>query len=257
MSRDHRRGLFSESFLHNLKHAPPGSTDRDIFLKTLRGIAPEKLRAALTEADPKERALFFNAIPTEAVRAMLGDLGWLTVGPDAPPDAPPNPLQAPPGGPPAEILTTNYVNVPAPLADTDPAGWNRALTDGKTLQDWSPFGPEVFEWSPVYDPACTFEREGGLENPIVGLTGWAVPANNPGGLSGGDVWFTHPWWFDWEYYIVPDPQYEGLLAPDGANAGPDADYATANSVASGPAPEGLQLTAPLGVLGVESRSGIR
>ena len=91
------------------------------------------------------------------------------------------------------------------------------------MHDWPE--ADVYEWSPVYDPSNTFEREGGLENPMVGLTGWAIPQidpknpNDTSSLSQGDVWFTHPWWYDWEYYIAPDPAYEGLLAPDGANTG--------------------------------------
>jgi len=137
-----------------------------------------------------------------------------------------------------------------------PTDWNTQLTGGHNMHDWP--SADVYEWSPVYDPSNTFEMEGGLENPAVGLTGWAIPQidptnpNDTSSLSQGDVWFTHPWWYDWEYYIVPDPAYEGLLAPNGANTGvvdgkKEPDYINPTTIAQ----QTLQLPAEHGVLGVE------
>jgi len=102
----------------------------------------------------------------------------------------------------------------------------------------------------VYDQSA--EKEGSLENPLVGLTGWVV---NPE-LSQGDVWFVHPFGFDFEYYIVPDPQYEGLLGASNTSVTPgtgaqDSDYVAANNAA-----HDIGLDAPKGVLGVETDQGL-
>jgi hypothetical protein len=255
-------GLFAREFRRNLKNAPPGSTDSDIFLRTVQSLPPEKVRKALAAAGPRERALFFNAIPGDQIWPLINHVPPIVIGPaPQPPSSPPSP----PGGPPADILTTNYLNVPSEFAEANPTGWNKALTDGQTIDDWSLTGPNWFEWSPVYDRYCFFEREGGLENPVVGVTGWVVPSTNKMGLSNEDVWFTHPWWYDWEYYIAPDPQYEGLLAPDFANTGTDPskpvtdphhvtdpDFKNATCTAR----ESMQLPVPLGVLGVEVDQGL-
>ena len=257
-------GVFARSFARNLKQMPSGALDRDLFLKTFHSLPEEKVAGALAQASPRERALLLSSLPADVASSVRQWLPPVMIGPARLPPPAPSPLPAPPGGPRAEILTTNYANVPAQLAETDPTGWNRALTDGKTVQDWSIGGPNFFEWSPVYDRTCTFEREGGLENPVVGATGWAIPSQNAMGLSGKDVWFTHPWWFDWEYYIALDPQFQGLLAPDGANRGvdptkspgdpgyiSDPDYNNALHIAEGTGPGELGLSAPLGCLGVE------
>lgn len=262
-SRERLPGLFGGTFLRNLKSPLPGATDRDIFTKTLNSVPPEKVREALASASPRERTLFFNTVPADQIRSLIDHVPSVVIGPAKQPPPPPPP--APAGGPSADILMTNYANVPCQLVENDPQGWNKALTDGQTIHDWSPFGPNWFEWSPVYDRTNTFEREGGFENPAVGVTGWVVPAMNQDGLSGEDVWFTHPWWYDWEYYIAPDPQYEGLLAPNHANAGidttkspgsqgyvTDQDFYTATSTAR----DEMKLPARLGVLGVEIDQGL-
>ena len=75
-------------------------------------------------------------------------------------------------------------------------------------------------------------------------------------LSQGDVWFVHPFGFDFEYYIVPDPQYEGLLAASNTGVTPgtgaqDSDYVAANNAA-----HDIGLDAPKGVLGVETDQGL-
>jgi hypothetical protein len=243
-------GLFGRQFQRNLKRALPGSTDSEIILKTIRSLPAEKVRDALTAAGPNDLAHVFQAVPDELVRRLIDGIPSPVIGPAKEPPPPPPP--APPGGPPADILTTSYLNVPAELTYQHPTDWNKKLTDGNTLHDWP--GADVYEWPPVYDPGCAFEMEGGLENPAVGLTGWAIPQIDPknpsdtSSLSQGDVWFTHPWWYDWEFYIASDPAYEGLLAPDGASAGPDDDYKTATESAH----DGLKLPAPHGVLGVET-----
>ena len=175
-------GLFSNTLLRNLRTMPPGTSDRAIIVETLRSVPVERWKAALAKATPQERNLLFSVLPADHVRAFLGSIPEATLGPAKPPAPPPSPV----GGPPASILQTTYTNVPFPPAATD-RHWAEKLTGGKTIQD---FGSGVFEWTSVYDPS--FEKEGSLNNPAVGLTGWVVPAKNPGGLSGGDIWFVHP-----------------------------------------------------------------
>lgn len=87
---------------------------------------------------------------------------------------------------------------------------------------------------------------------MVGLTGWVAESE----LSQGDVWFVHPFGFDFEFYIVPDPQYEGLLAASNTGVTPgtgavDTDYSNANTAA-----HNLGLAAPKGVIGVETDQGL-
>jgi len=253
-------GLFSKALMQAVDTMPAGTPDRALVLEALRTIPPEKVKDALREAGPREHALLFTVLPADQIAPVLHSLPPELL---APPELPPPELPAPTGGPPAEILTTTYVNEPFVSAAGDPA-WNKHLTDGVTVRDYSPFGPNFYEWSTVYDRGLEFEREGGLENPLVGLTGWVIASANKGGLSGGDVWFTHPFGFDWEYYIAPDPQYESLLAPDSANTGVDPtksrddpsyvtdwDYYNANGAA-----RDIGLDPQLGLLGVEMDQGL-
>jgi hypothetical protein len=242
-------GLFSKALMQNLKTMPPGTPGRSIVIESLRAVPPEKIKAALASASPKERNLLFGAVPADQVGALLGGVPDATLGPATPPPAAPSPV----GGPPSSILTTTYQNVPFPAAAHD-IDWSKKLTGGKTIHDVT--FPPVYEWTPIYDQR--FEKEGSLNNPAVGLTGWVVPAKNPGGLSGGDVWFTHPFGFDWEYYIVPDPQYQSLLASTNTGTDPhtgqqsDRDYHDATQFARNV----LKMNAPAGVLGVEIDQGL-
>jgi|SRR5450755_447088 hypothetical protein len=233
-------GLFAKALLHNLKTMPPGTSAHAMMLEAIRSVPPEKVKAAWAKATPKERSLVFSVIPPDQIEAILGQF----IEPVEPPEPPPSPA----GGPPASILQTTYTNVPYPPAETD-RDWAKKITDGHTVQDVT--SPPVYEWTPVYDQR--FEKEGSLNNPVAGLTGWVVSAKNPGGLSGGDVWFTHPFGFDWEYYIVPDPQYESLLAATNTGTDPDTGEQSDQDYhdATGRARDVLGLQAPFGVLGVE------
>jgi hypothetical protein len=101
----------------------------------------------------------------------------------------------------------------------------------------------------VYDHL--HEKEGCLDNPMVGVTGWVVGEDPP--LSTADVWFVHPFGFDFEFSIAPDPQYEGLLGAhntgrDSAGNQIDAEYDGGTQRARNV----LGLPAPNGVLGVET-----
>jgi hypothetical protein len=237
-------GLFAKTLLQRLKTAPPGTSDETILIETLRSVPLDQVKAALNKAGPKERNLVFGAIPSNQVKSILGSLPGNVLARDQP--AAPSPAPAPTGGPPASILTTSYQNVPYPPAEKDP-NWSATFSGGSTIGLTS---PPPWEWVSVYDQSA--EKEGSLDNPMVGLTGWVV---NPE-LSQGDVWFVHPFGFDFEFYIVPDPQYEGLLAASNTGVTPgtgavDSDYSAANTTA-----HNIGLTAPKGVLGVETDQGL-
>ena len=69
--------------------------------------------------------------------------------------------------------------------------------------------------------------------------------------------FTHPFGFDWEFFVVPDPQYESLLAPSNTGKSSngvvtDPEYCDATTHAH----DTLGLQAPKGVLGVETDQGL-
>ncbi|HEY4463659.1 MAG TPA: hypothetical protein VGN41_13425 [Streptosporangiaceae bacterium] len=208
-------------------------------METLHSIPPDQLKTALVSATPEERSLLFSVIPGDQIKSIFGTF---PVGVLAPPELPP-PVPAPAGGPPATILQTTYQNVPYVPAENDP-DWAQKISNGSTIGITS---PPPAEWVSVYD--ARFEKEGSLNNPLAGLTGWVVdPA-----VSGADVWFVHPFDNDFEFYIAPDPQYEGLLGASNTGVTPgtgnvDADYDHANKTAH----DVLKLPAPKGVLGVET-----
>ncbi len=236
-------GLLGKALLQNLKTARPGTADDEIVMALLRSVPVNQLKAALAKATPKERSLLFSAIPRDQIKSILGTLPASVLAPDS---LPPTPPPSPTGGPPASILQTTYTNVVYPPAETDP-NWAEKISNGSTLGISS---PPPWEWVSVYDP--TFEKEGSLNNPMVGLTGWVADAS----LSTADIWFVHPFDFDFEYYIVPDPHYESLLAASNTGVTPgtskiDHDYQAANMAA-----KAIGLTAPKGVIGVETDLGL-
>jgi hypothetical protein len=245
-------GLFGKTLLRNLKTSP-GTTDQTLIMETLRSVPLDQVKAALAKASPQERTQLFSVIPGDQIKSIVGSLPSSVLAPDVPPA--PSPPPAPTGGPPASILQTTYVNMPYPPAENDP-NWSETISNGSTLGITS---PPPWEWVSVYDPS--FEKEGSLNNPMVGLTGWvAIPdSSNPMDdprFSKGDVWFVHPFGFDFEFYIVPDPQYEGLLAASNTGVTPgtgavDSDYDAANKAA-----HAIGLSAPKGVLGVETDQGL-
>lgn len=232
-------GAFGTAFLQKLKAAPPGTPANTIILETLRSVPVDQLKAALAKATPKERSLLFSVIPGDQIKSIIGTLPASVLAPAQPPP----PVPSPTGGPPASILQTTYQNVPYPPAQNDP-NWAEKISNGSTIGITS---PPPWEWVSIYDPR--FEKEGSLNNPMVGLTGWVAEDAE---LSQGDVWFVHPFDFDFEFYIVPDPQYENLLAASNTGVTPgtgkiDSDYHNANTAA-----HSLGLTAPKGVIGVET-----
>jgi hypothetical protein len=142
------------------------------------------------------------------------------------------------------ILETTYLN---PARATTSPTWNSDLVGGRTFRDDTVIADDIvsaifespeptphFEWIPVLD-------SGDGDSTVVGASGTAIRPI----LSGEDVPFTHPFGFDWEFFVAPDPPYWQLLAP--SNTGPDQEYAAATQDAVG---RGL-LQPGVGVLGVE------
>lgn len=234
-------GPIGRTLFENLKKAPPGRSDSAIIMETLRSVPVDQLKAAATKAPPKERNQLFSVLPGDQIKAIVGSLPPSVLAPAAPPPPPPSPK----GGPPSTILQTTYENVPYPPAQKDP-DWAQKISGGATIGVTS---PPPWEWVSVYDH--NREKEGSLNNPAVGLTGWVVAEDPP--LSTADVWFVHPFDFDFEYYIVPDPQYEGLLGAhntgrDSTGKVTDAGYDKATQHARSV----FGLPAAKGVLGVET-----
>lgn len=250
-----RVGPFGQILLEKLKGAPAGTRDDTVVMSTLRAIAPDRLKAAIGKATPKERNQLFAALPANQVAATLKAQTAGFLAPATPPPPPPSPA----GGPPASILMTTYENVPYEPATADPL-WSQKVTNGDTVGLNG-----IPEWLPVYDHR--FEREGSLNDPMVGLTGWAIQGDPP--VSTSDVWFVHPFGNDFQYYIAPDPAYDALLGGSNAGINPlngdvDKEYNEATQVArSGTTNpdgsvrrKGLGLTADKGVIGVETDHGL-
>ena len=244
-------GPLGKRLLQNLKNAPPGTSDETTIMQTLNEVPVGQLRKLMGKGTPMEHTMLFGALPGRQIKAILGSLPPSVLAPAKPPVVPSSPA----GGPPATILQTTYQNDPYPPAQNDP-NWTSTFSGGNTVGISS---PPPWEWVSVYDP--TLEKEGSLNNPMVGVTGWVVAGDPP--LSTADVWFVHPFGFDFQYYVVPDPQYENLLGPSNAGITPgtgsvDAEYNEATNVArAGTAGrKGLGLAAPKGVIGVETDQGL-
>jgi FG-GAP-like repeat len=127
------------------------------------------------------------------------------------------------------LLTTTYNNPPY---DTSRPTWASDVCGGNTGPDLN-FPP--YEWMQVLNPRAETDDD------IVGISGVAVIPK----LSDNDLFFTHPFGFDWEFFIAPDQAYRALLGPN--NLGADNEYKAAESHA-----QSLGIWVPKGVLGVET-----
>jgi len=246
-------GPFGKTLLANLQRSPAGTPDWTVLLRTLKAIPQAELKKALAAARPIEKALLFSQLPADQIVAQLKALPGEFLAPAAPPAPPP----APAGGPPASILMTTYQNVPFQPALDDPL-WSMTFTGGQTIGYDSKL---PWEWMSVYDQSA--EREGSLNNPLAGVTGWAVRGDPR--ISSNDVWFVHPFGNDFQFFVAVDPQYDMLLGSSNTGTNPktgevDDDFAEANAVAGtagttarddGSHRPGLGLPVPKGVLGVE------
>jgi hypothetical protein len=141
---------------------------------------------------------------------------------------------------PPPILETNYNN-PKPSFDLSSPTWARDVVHGQTfLSGLTNTAP--YEWTQVLSPSEDYEVD------LIGLSGLVISAN----LSDKDNPFLHPFGFDWEFFIAPDPQYQYLAAPpppssNSSAVGSHSEYATAVGLAK----TQFGLTVP-DVLGVET-----
>ncbi len=152
-----------------------------------------------------------------------------------------------------DILGTTQANR-APAFDTTSVFWTR---DDVCLGDTFPASAlgsgSPFEWMPVI-------RAPGARN-FDELTTYPTAASGTAllpQLSGKDVPFTHPFGFDWEFFIALDAHYQLTLpaASNGgffpsSNAGPDQEYQDAVREAFR-----FGLATPRGVLGLETDRGL-
>jgi hypothetical protein len=76
-----------------------------------------------------------------------------------------------------------------------------------------------YEWTPILTPNVE------IEDRVVGMSGVAV---NPS-PSDDDIWFTHPFGFDFMLYVLADDPYQPLISPVQTL---DGEFAKANNIAS-------------------------
>ena len=111
----------------------------------------------------------------------------------------------------AAILETDYVNPPYLVGGVDQtrvdSEWAKKLCDGQRFLDNR---TPLFEWTPVFGSQVEEQDQ------LVGFAGTLVEEPQ---YSGADLWFTHPFGFDWEFHIAPDPRYGALLAPSNGCTG--------------------------------------
>ena len=123
-----------------------------------------------------------------------------------------------------------------PAFNTSANNWSSQVVGGSTC-DGSNSHP--FEWVSVLNPTIEQDDE-------VGVAGFAIAPD----LSGADVPFTHPFGNDYEFAIVPDAEYAGLLAP--SNRSGSSDDTINNGFAQGRS-AGLAVT---GILPMEVEAGM-
>lgn len=134
----------------------------------------------------------------------------------------------------SKIQGDNWVN---PAYDTSSATWSSRVAGGTTY-DGSEAHP--LEWVSVLNPAVEQDDE-------VGVAGFAAAVD----LSDADLPFTHPFGGDFEFGIVPDAEYAGLLAP--SNHDPNAP----NKNIANAFPEGRRIGLPVaGALPMEVEAGM-
>ena len=124
-----------------------------------------------------------------------------------------------------------------PVYDTSSATWSSQVVGGSTY-DGSDAHP--FEWVSVLNPTVEQDDE-------VGVAGFAVGVD----LSGADLPFTHPFGGDFEFGIVPDAEYAGLLAQ--SNRDPNSDNDSIKNAFS----DGRRIGVPVdGALPMEVEAGM-
>jgi hypothetical protein len=148
------------------------------------------------------------------------------------------------------ILRTAYENV---RYDTSKPGWEHAVVGGEST--WGGSVDAVVNQKPRYEWMQVIHPDEQYDSTLAGLSGTVVMPDEVRahrGISGEDVWFTHPFGNDFEFYIVPDLNYRSLLGAGNAGTqGQDKEYVGARLRANE-----LGLDAPRGTLGVETDQGL-
>lgn len=121
------------------------------------------------------------------------------------------------------------------VVDTSSPTWTRDRVGGKTFM--STDGP-AWEWTPILDPSNEYDQV------LTGLSGLVLhdATASQDNLSTGDNPFLHPFGFDYEILVAPDPAYVGLLAPQMLGA---------YQIAKDKARQSYNVSVP-GVIGVET-----
>jgi hypothetical protein len=223
----------ADHLVHQISLADPSVSEGQILVQALRSLTPDQLKSIVNSLPPEQLPSLFRAVPADCLKDFLWSLPIDVFRPKV---ATPSP--SPSTVAPRRILETPYSN---PWYDVSNPEWARNVCGRSTV---GLTAPPKWEWVPVLEPQFERERWGGS---LVGLTGWVCQDPT---LSNGDVPFTHPFGFDWEFFIVPDEQYENLLAPGntGPRVPPGGEYRDATRYAR----ETLGLEARAGVLGLET-----
>jgi hypothetical protein len=98
------------------------------------------------------------------------------------------------------ILETDYQNA---SYNTSSPTWARNITNGHIFLQADPLNNAKFEWTPVLDPTNEYDLN------WIGASGVVISPDD----SGKDDPFLHPFGFDWEFFLAPDPPYQSLAAP--------------------------------------------
>jgi hypothetical protein len=117
------------------------------------------------------------------------------------------------------------------------------FTNPSPPDDWANDGGDYpldkpFEWQQVLEATNEYD-----DTPV-GVSGWVVKPEE----SGGDVPFSHPFGFDWEFDIAVEKGFEGFISPANVTKEEENGGPNANSIALA---DQLGLTTPLGLLGLE------
>src|SRR5215467_2261968 len=178
---------FVSHVLRQLSTAGPSVPDGQILLEAFRSIPPGQLKSMAKSASPEQISSLLGVVPATHLKELIAALPAEVLRPKDVPVA----AASPPNLAPASILQTTYTNMTFDVSNPD---WAKNVCGGSTIGLTT---PPKWEWTPVFD--SRFEREGSLENPVAGLTGWvSLDAK----LSDKDVPFVHPFGFDWEFFVV-------------------------------------------------------
>lgn len=136
------------------------------------------------------------------------------------------------------FLSTGFINTEV---NDGAARWQDPKWSSQVCSnaEWMKHTPPKFEWTPVISPSDEHSS-------IVGVSGIALRVHQ----STADMPFTHPFGYDYNYLLVPDANYESLLASTNSTfSDPDRSQASLEAKGSG-------ITVSKGFLAVEQDFGL-